>query len=361
MNTGSPHAEHAHVAPLVLRLTHSGGEARYGTVLIPPAGAGMANILHQCSEHQSAGQWGVANLCRIAWRDEAGEWQLSNGSYTLMCARNGKRVQAGSVVPVAAGDTLELGLLRFVLEQGAQEAPERMHAALEAQVGSLAVSEDGGIGSAFPRAFDLRDPDGQCNGDGRRVDPLADPFGVLDIAGARSRPAADTLAALLDERPRHEARTTPSAGPPLDAGPAGVLLDELHEEFVRVVQDPGQLSGHTLWEGFAVLGAEAAPTLEELSKKAETYPLLRDILLPREGIDQVIEGFEPLARSELLDPEPSQDVLGMFAPELAREAKVPLPSLTRREHHELSPDSHVRIGSTRMGDRHGDNDREGVL
>jgi hypothetical protein len=50
----------------------------------------------------------------------------------------------------------------------------------------------------------------------------------------------------------------------------------------------------------------------------------------------------------------SEDVLGLFAPELAREAKPPLPSLTRREHHDLSPDSHVRIGSTRAGNDKGE-------
>ena len=331
---------------------------------IPPAGAGMADILQPCAEHHGVGTGAVANLCRIAWCGEAEGWQLSNGSYTLMCARNGKRVQAGAVVPVAVGDTLELGLLRFVLEQGTQEArqaPEPMPAALETQAIQLVVPEDPTIGTAPPQTFDLRDLNGQGSDNGRRIDPLADPFGVLDIAGARSRPAADTLAALLDERPRFEARTAPSAGPSLDAGPAGVLLDELHEEFVRVVQDPGQLAGRTPWEGFAAFGTEAAPTLEELSRQAETYPLLRDILLPREGIDQVIEAFEPLARSGLLDAEPSQELLGMFAPELARVAKVPLPSLTRREHHELSPDSHVRIGSAGAGARHDDSDREGVL
>ncbi|MCR6475735.1 TagK domain-containing protein [Variovorax sp. ZS18.2.2] len=355
------------MAPLILRLTHSSGEARHETMLIPPAGAGMADSLQLRAEHQSVGRGGVANLCRIAWRGEAEGWQLSNGSYTLMCARNGKRVRAGAVVPVAVGDTLELGLLRFVLEQGtqkaqqAQQAPERMPAAIETQAVQLAAPEDRDIGSASPQAFELRDLDGRGSDGGRRIDSLADPFGVLDIAGARSRPAADILAALLDERPRLEARTAPSAKPLFDAGPADVLLDELHEEFVRVVQDPGQLAGRNPWEGFVLLGAEAAPTLEELSRQAETYPLLRDILLPREGIDQIIGAFEPLARSGLLDAEPSQELLGMFAPELAREATVSLPSLTRREHHDLSPDSHVRIGSTRVGDRHGDNDREGVL
>jgi len=331
---------------------------------IPPAGAGMADILQPCAQHHSVGTGGVANLCRIAWGGDAEGWQLSNGSYTLMCARNGKRVRAGAVVPVAVGDTLELGLLRFVLEQGMQEvrqAPERMPVALEIQAVQLAVSEDRSMGAKSPQAFDLLDLDGRGGDDGRRIDPLADPFGVLDIAGARSRPAADTLAALLDERPRLDARPMPSAGPPLDTEPANALLDELHEEFVRVVQDPGQLAGRTPWEGFVAFGTEAAPTLEELSRQAETYPLLRDILLPREGIDQVIEAFEPLARSGLLDAEPSPELLGMFAPELARETKVPLPSLTRREHHELSPDSHVRIGSAGTSARHDDSDREGAL
>jgi len=352
------------MASLVLRLTHSGGEARDETMWIPPAGAGMADILQPGAGHRSVGAGGVANLCRIAWCGESEGWQLRNGSYTLMCARNGRRVRAGAVVPVAVGDTLELGLLRFVLEQGAQEArkaPERMPVALEAQTVQLGVPEDRNIGSASPQAVDLRALDDQGSDEGRRIDPLADPFGVLDIAGARSRPAADTLAALLGERPRLEARTAPSAGPSLDAGPADVLLDGLHEEFVRVVQDPGQLAGRTPWEGFVAFGTEAAPTLEELSRQAEAYPLLRDILLPREGIDQVIEAFEPFARSGLLDVEPSQELLGMFAPELARETRVLLPSLTRREHHELSPDSHVRIGSTGAGARRGDSDREGAL
>lgn len=361
MNPGDPGVESTHVAPLVLRLTHCGGEPRHEIMLIPPAGAGMADIFQLCAEHQSVGQGGVADLCRIAWRDDVGGWQLCNGSYTLMCACNGKRVRAGAMVPVAVGDTLELGLLRFVLEQGVEEVPEGTHAALEMQDAPLALpKKEEGSQTVLPRVFDLLDLNGQHSEDGRRIDPLADPFGVLDIAGARSRPAGDTLAALLDERPRLETRTTPSARPPLDAGPAGVLLDELHEEFVRVVQDPGQLSGSASWDGFMVLGAEVAPTLEELSRQAATYPLLRDILLPREGIDQVIEAFEPLARSGLLDAEPSPDVLGMFAPELARGAKVSLPSLTRREHHDLSPDSHIRISSTRVGGSHRNNDSEGV-
>jgi hypothetical protein len=355
MNTGNPFAGKGDAAPLRLRLTHSGGEARNAAMPIPAAGAGMADALQLCGERQSDAQWRAANLCRIAWHSETGDWKLTNCSYTLMCTRNGERVQAGVAVLVAAGDTLELGLLRFVLETGEGGLPEPAPAMTETPgISRQAVADRRTIKSS-PRVgassdFDLGDLDSRS----RDSETLADPFGVLDIAGARSRPVTDTLAELLGERPRPEARTAPVVQPLANPGPAVSLLDELHEEFVRVVRDPDQLAGRTDWEGFLAFSAETAPTLEELSRRAEPYPSLRDILLPCEGIDRIIEEFEPLARSELLDAEPSEDVLGLFAPELARESTPPLPSLTRREHHDLSPDSHVRIGSTRAGNDEGE-------
>jgi hypothetical protein len=331
MSAVNPRAESDDVTPLCLRLTHSCGEARDGVMRIPPAGAGLADALQLCGERQSDAQWRVANLCRIAWHGQGKGWKLSNGSHTLMCVRNGERVRGGTAVSLAVGDTLELGLLRFELEK--EEGRVRQH------------------------AFDLRALDSRSieNG-GRQVDTLADPFGVLDIAGARSRPVADTLAELLGEIPRPEVRTASvarQASPPANPGPVA-LLDELHDEFVRVVQDPAQLAGRTDWEGFLAFGGEPAPTLEELRKQAEPYALLRDILQPREGIDRIIDAFEPPVRSGLLDADPAEDVLGLFAPELARDARIPLPSLTRREHHDLSPDSHVRIGSARADEDEGE-------
>lgn len=363
MSAGNSHAVNGNVAPLLLRLTHSGGEAHDGIMRIPPSGAGMADALQLCSERQSDAQWRVANLCRIAWRGEAGGWQLLNGSYTMVCARNGERVPVGAAVTVAAGDAIELGLLRFVLESGEGVLPEQMQLEPRTAEDRPDVPDRWAIASPTtagkPHGFDLRDL--ECHDSDRRIDTLADPFGVLDIAGARSRPAADTLAGLLGERPRHEAPPVPAARPPAPAL-AESVLDELHQEFVRVVQDPDQLTGRADWEGFVVFGSEAAPTLAELSRQAEPYALLRDILLPREGIDQIIDEFESLARSGLLDAERSEDVLGLFAPELVRQARPALPSLTRREHHELSPDSHVRIGSIRAsGDGDGDeSEKEGA-
>ncbi|WP_194273954.1 TagK domain-containing protein [Variovorax paradoxus] len=344
-----------------MKLTHGNGEARSGALSIPPSGAGMADALQLCGERQSEAQWRAANLCRIAWSDSAGEWRLTNSSQTLMCVREGERVLAGASVPITPGDTLELGLLRFIVEQDLPAdptwprvpTPERRWVA---DVEPRGLSPTPAV-EASP--FDLRALafDDRSAGDGSaqesHVDVLVNPFGILDIAGAQPSPVADVLAGLLGEAPvavqaRPAARL---ASPPTrgDGRPAS-LLEELHEEFVRVVRDPAQLAGRVDWEGLLASGNEAAPTLDELRKQAEPYPLLRDILLPREGIDRIIEDFEPLMRSGLLDPEVPEDVLGLFAPELARDSRAPLPSLTRQEHHDLSPDSHIRLGTAQQRD-----------
>lgn len=164
---------------------------------------------------------------------------------------------------------------------------------------------------------------------------LADAFGVLDLPRAQARPHADVLAALVDGT----ALAHRSSG-----GAAKGLLDALHDEFVRAVRDPGQLSGRSDWRGFVPPGAAPAPTLDALRAQARRYPLLRDILQPREAIDRTLDRFATLVPPDLLDAHRPDEVLGLFAPELVRTSNAPLPSLTRREHHALSPDSHLRIG-----------------
>lgn len=183
-------------------------------------------------------------------------------------------------------------------------------------------------------------------------DTTADAFAMLRIAGAQPRSTADVLSGLLGESRRSDAasvQTTSSQPSTAVTVPRIPLFDELHDEFVRVVRDPDQLAGLGGWDHPLLAGGgEPAPTLNQLQKQAERFPLLRDILQPSEGIDRIIEGFEALNSSRLLDAHAPEDVLGLFAPELVRDARASLPSLTRREHHELSPDSHVRIGPPRV-------------
>jgi hypothetical protein len=123
------------------------------------------------------------------------------------------------------------------------------------------------------------------------------------------------------------------------------LMQELHQEFVRVVRDPSQLTGRLDWDSLADPGHQAAPSIEELIHQASAFERLRDIVLPSGNIDGIIHDFDPLRQSTLLEEAPPDDILHLFAPQLARTVGVSVPSLTRREHHALSPDSYIEIGA----------------
>ncbi len=365
-------------------------------MVVPQDGCGFADLLELGGERLNDSQWRSANQCRI---ESAGDrWQLRNDSSTLVCVLNDQRVSINAPVTLGAGDTLELGFLRIEVEMASavEAALSGASAAGRLQVDSGAVvpaSQSHAPHSqpavADSVAFDLRDlaappAAGRATGTAP-ADSLDDPFGVLGIAGAEARPAADTLAELLGETMPQAAKPTGRSGglsanalqwPTLDvqAAPQGrtsavtqargaredpatvrgstrdaaaQLLDGLHEEFVRVVRDPEQLGGNADWDGAFAGDGEKAPTLDELSQRAAAYPLLRDILMEREDIDRVIDDFDPLTPSTLLDATEIDDVLHLFAPELVHGAKPSLPSLTRREHHEVSPDSHMQTGRLR--------------
>lgn len=377
---------------LQLRIVRSHGGSKNIVMPVPEEGCGLADALELGGERLNDTQWRSANQCRIE-RVGAG-WQLRNDSRTLVCVVNNVRVPADEPVALRAGDTLELGLLRFEIETTSGFATSPVASPVAGGESPTPVPMSGLLhpGTRFADAsvadaveFDLRDLAAQPSWSGAtessQTDSLDDPFGVLGIAGAEARPAGDSLAELLGEAPsqvatpngkfsrlsadalhraepepqgrtsavtqvlktsqaRKEFATTRASRPDT----AALLLDGLHEEFVRVVRDPDQLAGQADWEGMLTSDGDSAPTLDELSHRAAPYPLLRDILLEREGIDQIIDNFDPLTPSALLDATEIDDVLHLFAPELARGAKAALPSLTRREHHEVSPDSHMQPG-----------------
>ncbi|CAN5887245.1 hypothetical protein BH11PSE13_BH11PSE13_39370 [soil metagenome] len=301
---------------------------------------------------------------------EAFEGIGSTGDTTFLnCTGNDQRVSASEPVTLAVGDTLELGLLRFEVEMASGALP-----ATASIVGSDRPAPPLAAGSVADAVeFDLRDLAVQPAWSGHdgfsRAAALDDPFGVLGIEGVGARPAADSLAGLLGEKPAQVAKLNPQSrilaatqsavartestttAPTYSTArgrsrpdTAALLLDGLHEEFVRVVRDPDQLAGSADWAGVLAPDGESAPTLDELSHRAAPYALLRDILLDREGIDRIIENFDPLTPSTLLEAMEVDDVLHLFAPELARGGGPSLPSLTRREHHEVSPDSHMQTG-----------------
>jgi hypothetical protein len=311
---------------LRLRLVHGHGNPVNAALSVPATGATLAGALELAGQKLDCEQLIEAELCRIDLQGRS--WRLSNDSHSLACTLNAVRVPAGKNVPVSGGDVLEVGLLRFVVE--------------------IAVPAENDVAD-----FDLRD-----------LAPTStraeDPFGALDIDGARPQPAADPLAELLGELPSvHRGAATGQAAPlpampamhVTDGGSADALFNDLYDGFVRAVRDPARLGDSTMWDsGHALSDDSGLKTFDDLTRDAvAAYPLVRDLLHGREKIDQTLDGFASLG-SLSLEAEKPHEVLRLFAPELAHSAKTAIPSLTRREHHALSPDSPMPIEWVRQAD-----------
>lgn len=301
---------------LELRLVRSHGNPADAVLSVPTEGAGLGSAFALDVEAPDDEHRRQADLCRIGLQGRI--WHLSNEGHSLACALNGERVPAGAVLPVSDGDVLELGLLRFIVE--------------------VAVAAEADVA-----AFDLRDLAPTSN-------RAEDPFGALDIDGARPQTVADPLAVLLGELPLVNVRTVKeqaTISPTVQVtgtGSSDALFNDLHDGFVRAVRDPARLGDSTMWEsGHALLDESTTNTFEDLTRHAvAAYPLVRDLLHGREKLDQTLDGFASLG-SVSLEAEKPDEVLRLFAPELAHGAKTAIPSLTRREHHALSPDSPMPV------------------
>lgn len=318
-----------------LRLVRRHGNPENAVLSVPTSGATLAAAFELDGQKPSSQQLIEAGLCRIDLQGRS--WQLSNDSHSLACALNGARVPAGTNVSLADGDVLEVGLLRFVVELESADANAT--------------------------AFDLRDL-ASPPAHGRHSGASDDPFGVLDIDGARPQPQSDPLADLLGESPTATRQTVAPASMhllPVVTAPASrtapdradALFDELHEGFVRAVRDPTRDAENAIWETSPALAGETAlTTLEDMTRDAVTaYPLVRDMLQKPQTIGQILEGFDTLGRAQILDVDEPDEVLRLFAPELARGTQTSIPSLTRREHHALSPDSPMPIESVRQANK----------
>ena len=314
---------------LFLRLVHVRGQPRRAVLRVPSGGIGAAAALELDGMRRNDANWRAANRCRIVWRSEPGEWLLVNDSATVVCAIDDCRIGRGASAPLRDAGVLELGLSRFVVER-------------TGMAGAEAATEP-----------ERRGPVPQGHSPSR--DDVADPFGVPGMVGTRRLPPADVVTSLLHEGPRLPRVVEFAPGGGIRSSPfarpaeCSDLFGQWHEEFERAVRDPRSLVGHAEWQPLPAPGGASAPTLAQLSTQGAAFPSLLDILRANDGIDGVIDGFDRLDGPDLLAFPPPVDVLVAFAPELARHAIVELPGLTRREHHDIAIDSHVRIGA-RVGD-----------
>lgn len=189
--------------------------------------------------------------------------------------------------------------------------------------------------------FDLRDlADGPA--------PPGDLLGGIGIPGLDAS-ARDPLSDLLRGVPMRATLSRDASASTADraAQPPSGILAELREEFERVARDPSRWDGQNVWQGLQAVGDERALTLAQLQRKAQGYRLPDHMMLPRQGIDELIEGFGPSDGLMPLHPEERVDVLHLFAGDLLRDLPQAIPSLTRTEHHATSLDSPIRAGGAR--------------
>lgn len=204
------------------------------------------------------------------------------------------------------------------------------------------------LGATAPAASDGRDDD---------------PFGSLGLPRMPAQRGAEGLAALLGgpasvgrtaSAPASSSLSSIVALPDASgSGAPGSLsgddqpsdgtaqwFDALHAEFLRVMRDPMQLNGAANWQGQPAVDAEVSTVGEAPSEEAGFRSLIPGVTKnAQEPIDLLIAGLggEPVR----LGLAPPVDILRLFAPANLQDVRAALPSLTRREHHALSPDSHM--------------------
>ena len=334
---------------LRLRLLRSHGRDRTGVFSIPANGAGLALALELAGDVFDEAQRRETEQCRIECQGQA--WTVVNRSRSLVATLNGQRVMNnGPAQELKAGDALELGWHAFQVD--AIEATIARHppTAVAERIDSLHAEMQSEPAPAHFDLSTLAEPEPGLHGHLQD-----DPFAALGIAGTSERNHVDVLAKLLGEAPPpkpHNNTIEPWQAPKLNASATAEerLVAELGAEFLRVLHDPSALGGSFDAKAAPSRSAEWIPTLADYMRKAATYNLMGEILEPRGSIEQLLDSFDTSGTASWMEVIEPEDVLGLFAGDLARHANPPMPRVTRVDHHSLSPDSHVQFGASARTD-----------
>lgn len=227
----------------------------------------------------------------------ASGWLLSNQSATINCAINDVLLRYGQWHAIQSGDYIELGLLRLVVADDcdAENTAELM------TVSAPWRDDDGGV---------LHE---------KNLNPFAD---------------------LPRFTPEMQAQT--SAERTLEKTD---VITQLAWQFRQAVTDPTFLQRGQASTGASQVTDQVTTTLEQLARQDPAHFSLEDVLSGQLSIDQVLHRIGP-DDPAWNTPAAPENVLLLFADEMARQEPSPLPGLTRREHHAISPDSPVSIGAT---------------
>lgn len=235
-------------------------------------------------------------VCKVA-----SGWTLTQHSRTVNCAVNDAALDFGKTVALSRGDRIELGMLRLIVTEDDLTEVEPI------QTPTTSAGE----------AKALRIQDG-----------IMDPFAHLpqfqsDIRG-------DTSAFHASSSTKQD------------------VIDELAGQFIMTVTDVGASYRPPAGPGISPSAAQAFPTQQKSEKNIPAHFSLEDILSGQLSVEQVLTDIGQYD-AQWDQPEGIEDVLMLFADGIARRTQSHLPDLTRREHHAVSPDSHVAM--RRIADR----------
>lgn len=117
------------------------------------------------------------------------------------------------------------------------------------------------------------------------------------------------------------------------------VLDQLHRAYWQYLHQAHAQADAQDSRHLPPRSASDKAALEDLTRNASRYESLYSILGDRVAIDDVMASLDSLGANDLLEAEPPQSILHLFAPSLARSDTPALPTLTLREHHVVTADS----------------------
>ena len=298
-------------------------EAGFDTILKGVEGAGVQAPHHtvQCS-------------VRRAGAPEQPVWLLVNNSPELVCTVNHRLLDCGSQLRLDHGDEIELGLTHMVVSlepsQGLAYLPQELAPASQ------------GSEAAAP-AFDLK-----------ALAVIEDsPAGNANERYGRTRSDFSDLIALQPDERISVPEPVPTLPADAPAGPerpqAEDPLQVLHDQYLARLRDPSQADEEDRWQELVRAGYARQPDpMQQWMQAAGSSHSLDDLLGQSHSIASVIDRLDAMGTADVLEPEPFDSVMQLFAPgrspvpaqeSLESLVQHSLPGLTRREHHSMSLDS----------------------
>jgi hypothetical protein len=312
-------------------------------------------------------------------------WLLGNSSHEMVCSVNQRVLSAGSQMRLTHGDSIELGLTRFVVSMDASGAMPALEdaahddgAALGLMHHDATTNASAAAKAAEDSAFRLTDldaladvtnlPENERYGVNRAdfsdlisftpEETIVTPAATVAAPVAPAEPSlqealdavnqpsyqdkvSDLLAQFANGEDQAQKAQVPQEADPFEA---------LHAQYLYKLRNPSHSDDALDWQDRVQGGQAKQPDPLGFWQDAadRTKKGLDDLLGQSQKIDVVLHALDPLGNSDVLKPEPYDSVMHLFAPENLRietddtlEALVQrsLPGLTRREHHSLSLDS----------------------